>query len=48
MLGLDKFTADIPLIETWAFEKRVTAVAVVLLILLAGLAALAMQNNSLR
>ncbi len=48
MLGLDKFTADIPLIETWAFEKRVTAVAVVLLILLAGLAALALQNNLLR
>jgi hypothetical protein len=48
MLGLDKFTADIPLIETWAFEKRVTAVAVVLLILLAGLATLALQNNLLR
>lgn len=48
MLGLDKFTADIPLIETWTFEKRVTAVAVVLLILLAGLAALALQNDLLR
>ncbi|MFT5904199.1 MAG: hypothetical protein ACI9O2_001057 [Flammeovirgaceae bacterium] len=48
MLGLDKFTADIPLIETWAFEKRVTAVAIVLLFLLAGLAALAMQNTLLR
>jgi len=48
MLGLDKFTADIPLIETWAFEKRVTAVAIMLLFLLAGLATLAMQNTWLR
>ncbi|MCZ4408894.1 hypothetical protein O3Q51_08750 [Cryomorphaceae bacterium 1068] len=45
MLHLEKFTAKIPLIKNWKFEQRVMATFAVVLILLAGMAALIFRNT---
>lgn len=48
MIGLDKVTSKIPLIHTLEFEKRVVASVVVLLLFVAGIAALIFKNTLLK